>query len=421
MNQAAWLAVAFVGVGCLAGCEQRNQFQPPPPPQVQVSRPVQQAISDTIDFSGTTVAFARVEIRTRVQGYLEQVLFQDGADVEKGDLLFVIEQGPFKAALKSAEADVQKAVANLHLAETNLRRSTQLSKNQAISQSQLDLDQANVETAKADLAAANAALETAQLNLSYTEIRAPISGRIGRHLLDTGNLVHAEETMLAVIETIDPIYTHFFVSESDLLMFMEMLRMHEIPDPSVEVPTLYMGLEGEQGFPHVGKLDFRELGIDPGTGTTLRRAIFENPGEQIVPGLFVRLRALIGAPQPRLMVEERAIGTDQRGDYLLVVGPDNKVEKRIIELGPAAGNMRVIREGIASNDRVVINALQRARPGSEVSPQETEMTVQIPSSYRGMVQPGSTQDESMADVPADEEPPAEVADSSDTASLAHPH
>lgn len=370
----------------LTGCQQRNEFVAPPPPQVQVAQPIEQAIVDTIDFSGTTTAFARVEIRARVQGYLHEINFQDGADVKKGDVLFVIEQAPFQAALKSSEAEKQKALANLQLAQANLRRSEQLAQDRAVSESQLDLHRAEVATAQATVSAAEAAVETAELDLSYTVIRAPISGRIGRHLLDEGNLVHGEQTLLAVIETLDPIYATFYLSESDLLRFMNMLQRHELPDPSEQAPALYMGLEGDQGYPFEGTLDFRELGIDPDTGTTLRRGLFKNPGKRLLPGLFVRIRAPIGQPRPKLLVEERALGTDQQGTFLLVVDGENKVDKRLVELGIAVGNMRVIEDGISASDRVVINGLLRARPGAEVDPQPREMVAQIPPAHRGVFQ-----------------------------------
>ena len=395
----------------LTGCQQRNEFVAPPPPQVQVAQPIQQAIVDTIDFSGTTTAFARVEIRARVQGYLHEINFQDGADVKEGDVLFVIEQAPFQAALKSAEAERQKAQANLQLAQANLRRSEQLAQDRAVSESQLDLHRAEVATAEASVMAAEAAVETAELDLSYTVIRAPISGRIGRHLLDQGNLVYGEQTLLAVIETLDPIYATFYLSEGDLLRFMNMLQRHELPEPSKLAPVLYMGLEGDQGYPFEGKLDFRELGIDPSTGTTLRRGLFQNPGQKLLPGLFVRIRAPIGQPRSKLLVEERALGTDQQGTFLLVVNGENKVEKRLVKLGIAVGNMRVIEDGISASDRVVINGLLRARPGAEADPQPQEMVAQIPPANRGVFQPDESPLQADAVTPRPESAGAPAAES----------
>src|SRR5690606_35301231 len=196
----------------------------------------------------------------------------------------------------------------------------------------------------------------------------------GRHLVDIGNLITAEQTPLAKIEAIDPIHVYFYISEQELLRFMEMLRRDQIPDPAKIPVPIRMGLANETGFPHKGQLDFRELGLDPGTGTTLRRAIFNNADGSLIPGLFVRLRAEIGKPAPRLLVDERALGSDQRGDYVLVVNDNNIVEYRPVRPGLSLEGRRVIESGIQQGDWVIVNGLQRARPGAPVSPQKTSMT-----------------------------------------------
>ncbi len=268
---------------------------------------------------------------------------------------------------------MQKTKAELQLAESQYKRMAPLVSQRAITQEELDIQAAQVETAKADVAAAEAALRTAQLNLQYTLIRAPIAGHIGRHLVDIGNLVQAEQTLLATIQSIDPIYAYFDVSEQDLLRFREMIQRQEIPDPDKNPPTLYVGLANEPNFPHVGKLDFRELGVEESTGTATRRGIFPNPNRALIPGMFVRIRAQIGDPAPRLMVDERAISADQRGSYLLAVNDKNVVEFRPVRLGISADGMRVVEEGIQPTDWVIINGLQRARPGEEVKPVKAEM------------------------------------------------
>ena len=330
-------------------------------------------VADSIEFVGTLQPTQTVDLRARVNGYLKQILFEDGSNVQAGAVLFVIEQEPYKISLDAARAAHQRASAAQLLAESQLRRMEPLVAQGAVTQEEFDIQKAQLATAKADVAAAEAAVHQAELNLSYTKIVAPVAGRIGRHLVDVGNLVQAEQTPLATIQTIDPIYAEFNLSENDWLRFMEMQRQHELPDPDRNRPTLYLALPNEEGFPHEGKLDFRDLQIDRATATALRRAIFPNPGWQLIPGMFVRIRAAIGSPKPKVLVEDRAIGTDQRGEYLLIVNDKNTVEYRTVKTGIHVGMLRVIEQGVTANDWVVINGLQRARPGAQVTPERSQM------------------------------------------------
>jgi RND family efflux transporter MFP subunit len=366
--------ICLIILAFLVGCRQANQLVVPPPPQVTVAQPIERPINDTVEFVATTMPTQAVELRSQVKGYLEKILFEDGSNVKKGDLLFVIEQAPYKLALDSAKAAMQKALANQSLAESQYRRMEPLRKNGVVTQEELDVQAAQVATTKADVAAAQTDVATAELNLSYTKIHSPIDGRIGQHMVDIGNLVQAQQTLLANIQCIDPIYAQFDVSENDLLRFMKMLRENELPDPEKTPPTLHLGLPNEQGFPHEGKLDYRDLKVDPSTGTARRRGIFPNPGWQLIPGMFVKVAASVGGPLPRLLVEERAIGTDQRGDYLLVVNDKNVVEYRSVRTGIHFGALRVIEDGVTKNDWVVVNGLQRARPGATVNPERSKMT-----------------------------------------------
>jgi RND family efflux transporter MFP subunit len=386
-NWRAFLVLAAVPTAWLGGCESKNEFQPPPPPEVTVARPVTRPLAETLQFTGTTQATATVDLRARVSGYLERIAFEDGADVQEGDLLYVIDQTLFEVQLNAAEAEQQKAQAMLDLAETDLSRIRRLHQRGAATDSELSTQEAQQATAAAQVAVAAAAVRRAKKQLDYTEIRAPISGRIGRHLVDVGNLVQEGTTPLGVIESIDPIYAYFSIGESDLLKLRHLepqawdgsagTSPGSSPGASQEPPVLHMGfVEESQGrndeaqFPYRGHFDFRELGVDPKTGTILGRGVFPNPDGELLPGLFVRVRVPLGEPKPRLLVDARAVGMDQRGEYVLVVNEKNIVERRPVELGRPVDGLRLLESGIEADDRIIVNGLQRARPGAPVTPQE---------------------------------------------------
>lgn len=358
------------------GCQQKNEFVAPPPPVVTVAQPLQEDVVDYFQTTGQTRAVNTVELRARVNGYLQEIAFKDGDLVDEGDLLFVIDKAPYEAILASAEADVAKADAALRLATAQLGRTRTLVGRNAATKDQLDEAEAQRASAVADVAAAKAAVRQAELDLGYTEIRAPFAGRMGEHQIDIGNLVQSGATLLATLETVDPIHAYFSVSESDLLRFIGMRQDGRTPMGENTQTPIEMAL-GEKGdFVYRGRLDFGEFGVDTSTGTTLRRAVFDNPDGRLVPGLWVKVRLAIGEPQPRLLVEERAISSDQRGDYLLIVNDENVVEYRPVQLGQADIGLRVILSGLNAGEQVVVNGLQRARPGSTVDPELAEMSAQ---------------------------------------------
>lgn len=380
----ACLSLAIVAAAAFSGCKKPNQFVPPPPPQVEVARALSDDVVDYLEFTGATRATATVSLRARVNGYLQKINFKDGAEVKKGTVLFVIEPAPYVTALASAKANRQKAQASLSLAEADLLRTVPLVKRGALSEAELDTKNANKSTAEADVAAAEAMVTQAELNLSYTQLVAPIDGRISRRLVDVGNLVQAETTILTTIESNDDIYAYFNVSESDVLRLMELHRAE--PDAKPAAPPaaqqVQLSLLSNGEFPYEGTLDFSELGVDPGTGTQQRRAVFKNADRSLVPGLFVRLRLPIGSPKKSMLVAERAIARDQRGDYLLVVNAKNVVEYRPVHLGTAVGTMRVVADGVKPDEWIVVNGLQRARPGAPVDPQRQEQMAKQPGSTR---------------------------------------
>lgn len=366
MSFRLWMGLLLVLPLC--GCGKRNQPVQLTPPQVDWAYPLEQPIVETIEFTGTTRATARVELRAQVGGILEKIAFEDGATVQEGDLLFVIEQPPYQAKLQLAQATLQKAEAALKKADLAIQRVRKLFSQNAAPETDVENAEAARDTALADVSAAKAELKNAELQVGYTEIRAPITGRISRHLVDRGNLIQAQTTELATIESIAPIHAFFYVSERELLRVMELLRSKSIPDPTKIRPELFLGLVNEKGFPRKGYLDYREFGVDTGTGTVLRRGVFANEDKALIPGLFVRIQAPLGEPAPRLLVEERAVGTNQQGEFVLVIGPDNKVELRLVQLGPSYDGLRVVKSGLGARDKVIINGLQLAAPSRPVTP-----------------------------------------------------
>ncbi len=367
---AAVLGTMFVFmIQTITGCDQKNTYVPPPPPVVTVEKPRQQSVTNYAEFTGTTVAVETVELRARVEGYLHSMHFSSGANVNKGDLLFIIDPRPYKARLDEAISDLAIRQAELRLAETTLKRKERALKNKAISEVEVIEARAQRDKAAAAVGAAKAAVETARLNLSYTKIQAPISGRIGRNLVDVGNLVGADEsTLLAIIVQDDPIYTYFNVSERDLLNYQKTKRNGELQNKEDEKLPLYLGLSNDRGYPFKGHVDYMDNRIDAATGTIQVRGVFPNTDHTLLPGLFARIRIPISTKENSLLVPDSALGADQQGRFLLVVNDQDQVEYRPVETGTLVQGMRVIKQGIIPEDRVIVKGIQRARPGITVTP-----------------------------------------------------
>ncbi|MGH6918295.1 MAG: efflux RND transporter periplasmic adaptor subunit, partial [Geminicoccaceae bacterium] len=317
-------------IGLLAvllwGCGEDNTYVPPPPPTLSVSQPVRQTVTDYIEVSGNTQASNSVDLVARVEGYLQSVDFTDGSFVKKGDLLFVIEPQPYEVQVQLQQATVAQQQATLTQASEEYARQQRLIKQNATSQSELENWQAQQGTAQAAVEEANANLEIAKINLGYTRITAPFDGRMGRHLVDPGNLVGAgSPTQLATIEQLAPIYVYFNVDETDVLRVRANMRAAGQTVASMGPVTLGVGLQNETGYPHEASLDFIDSEIDQSTGTLQVRGSIANQDYVFLPGMFVRVRVPVGTTPNALLVPDRALGIDQRGHYLLLVDQSDEV------------------------------------------------------------------------------------------------
>jgi RND family efflux transporter MFP subunit len=341
---------------------------------IPVVKPRTQSVSNYVEITGNAASVNAVKLIARVEGYLEQIHYEDGQFVKKGDLLFTIQQNQYKDQLQQAQAQVLTAQAALTHAKTEFGRYSKLVKQDAATQTEVDHWVFERASAEASLLSAQAQVALAKLNLGYTEVRAPFDGIVGKHLIDPGNLVGGggQQAALAEITQLDPIYVVANLSEQQVLQIRQNLNQHRLTFADLHKVPVDVALSDETGFPHQGTIEYVAPVLDPATGTLLVRGVLSNPDRALLPGFFVKMRLpMAKVDRNALLVPDRSLQEDQGGRYLLIVNKDDVVEQRYVQLGQLDGALRVITSGLKPDDRVVVGDLWRASPGTKVKPQLT--------------------------------------------------
>jgi membrane fusion protein, multidrug efflux system len=373
LGMLAGISALFAISAALSSCNQQPPPPASPPPPVTIAKPVLKDIVEWDEYTGRTDAVENVNITPRVSGYIDNITFRAGDLVNKGDLLFVIDPRPYQATLDQASAQQRQAEANQQLQEANFARQDKLRQTGVIAKEDFDTALSNKNQAAAQVLAARAAVESAKLNLTFTQVTSPIIGRISREQVTVGNLVQADSTLLTNIVSFDPIYAYFNVDERSVLKYQQQIRLGKLADARYAEVPVYLQLQNEKGFPHQGVIDFINNQFNVSTGTLQVRGLFPNANGFLYPGAFVRIR-VAGSPRHQaLLVTDRAVGTDQGTKFVLVVGAQNVVALRPVELGPEVDGLRVVRNGLKGDEQVIINGIVNARPGSKVSPEPGDM------------------------------------------------
>ena len=342
-----------------------------PPPKINVAEVVSRDVVEWDEFTGRLEAVNAVAIRPRVSGFVAAIRFDEGAMVKKGDPLFEIDPRPFLAEVDRLRAELARANATVQRATSELARADRLSSDNAMSPEERDRRKAFAQESAAQVSAVEAALRAAELNLEFTHVTSPIDGRVGRAIITTGNLVSsgpAEATLLTTVVSLDPIYASFEADEQTFQHYVDLARQGKRASARAMGLPIHMALSSEEGFPHQGELDFVDNQINPATGTIRGRTIFRNHDRSLTPGSFVRLRLPGSASYRAVLIQDRAVGTDLDKRYVYVIGGGDTIEYRTVQLGPIIDGLRVVRSGLKENDLVVVNGLQRVRPGAHVNP-----------------------------------------------------
>lgn len=366
--------LAIAGCGEQNGSEaQKTQIQPP---GIKIAQPLAQDVTEWDEYTGRIEAVSSVDVRARVSGYLEKVNFKAGEKVKKGDLLFLIDPKPFSAQLNYAEAELERARSKRELAKNDLERAERLFRAKAISEEEHDARSKGLREAAAAVQSAEANVATARLNLDFTKVRAPIDGRIGRELITEGNLVSgggADATLLTFIVSTDPVYVYVDADERSVLKYRRLAQ--QTGGGHVGAPV-QLAVADETDFPHQGNLDYISPREDTATGTVTLRGVFPNSDDLLSPGFFARMRVRGSVPYPAILLPDKAIATDQAQRFVWVVNKDNQVEYRKVTLGARIGQSRVIKEGLKPEEWIVIEGLQKLRPGIKVNPERISLAEQ---------------------------------------------
>jgi RND family efflux transporter MFP subunit len=355
-----------------------------------VAQALTRQVSDSAEFTGRLEAVNTVQVQPRVGGFVDSVHFQEGALVHKGDVLFQLDPRPYQAEVDRYLANQAQAKAELSLTQTNQHRAAMLLAQHAVAQQEADREDTAEQSARAQLAASTAALAAARLNLEFTQVRSPIDGRVSNARVTPGNLVTSSDVLTSVV-SVNPVYVYFDVDEQTWLKLDHLRSSAAQAGHSARIEAT-MGLADESGYPHEGRLDFVDNQLRTSSGTMRLRAVFNNHDGLYTPGLYARVQLQSGKARPRLLVDDRAIGTDLGNQFVYVVDKDRKVEYRKVSTGPLYHGLRVIDSGLGANDVVIVNGLQHVRPGAEVNPQKVAMEYRLDASDKALVERGDAAD-----------------------------